>query len=157
MHIPLEAVLKVCVRTFWGCLKAARSTLAEMTRNDLNVLHVHGPCFNAPIILFSDLEMKLLMRRNKICVTFLSPWFSSSLSELFLFIFSQLSSYFTQINTVDLFKTSLEESFPQVLVFIALGKLVQYKLSPKILRSIVKLKLKVVSGLSIELCCLSKH
>ena len=23
-------------------------TLAEMTRNDLNVLQVHGPCFNAP-------------------------------------------------------------------------------------------------------------
>ena len=25
-------------------------TLAEMTRNDLNVLHIHGPCFNAPVI-----------------------------------------------------------------------------------------------------------
>ena len=24
-------------------------TLAEMTRNDFNVLHVHGPCFNAPL------------------------------------------------------------------------------------------------------------
>ena len=23
-------------------------TLAEMTRNDLNVMHKHGPCFNAP-------------------------------------------------------------------------------------------------------------
>ena len=43
-----EILEKLVTFMFRDCKWYMHGTLVEMTRNDLNVLHVHGPCFIAP-------------------------------------------------------------------------------------------------------------